>query len=83
MLWENYYLLWWNMVEDKYKPIVQYRPIEGCTDLKVGQRTYVIPLDHPSYLVINGGMCLVSNIKYISEDGYFETNNTRYVRVGD
>lgn len=70
---------------DGWKPIVQYKALRDAdlsTDLIVGQRAWVIPLDHPSYLVRNGFPAIVSVIKYVGEDGYFETNNTRYVRVG-
>jgi hypothetical protein len=69
--------------EVKYKPIVQYKHIDYVTNLVVGQRTYVVPIDHTSSLVVNGEPALVSRIMYVGEGGYFETMSTRYVRVDD
>jgi hypothetical protein len=69
--------------EIKYKPIVQYKAVEGVTDLVVGSSAFVVPLDHVSSIVVNGQPVWTSTIKYVGEDGYFETQNTRYVHVVD
>lgn len=61
------------------KPVVRYKPVGG-TEIEVGYRARVIPLDHPSPLIDNGYYASTSPVlSYDPETGNFETQNTRYV----
>jgi hypothetical protein len=60
------------------KPTVKYIPGAG-TEIKVGERAWVRPLDHPSPLVSNTTWALTSPVISTNDKG-FETRNTIYVR---
>lgn len=61
------------------KQVVLYTDLLDCV---VGCSATVIPLDHPSYRVINGRLCYTSEVlSYDPVTGDFETRNTLYKRA--
>lgn len=58
--------------------------IKALTPLIVGQPAIVIPLNHPSDLVVNGHQCYTTPIQTIAPNGTtFSTRNTLYVLIGE
>lgn len=57
----------------------------GTADIIIGDsglRAFLIPMDHPSRLVINGERCLTGTVlKYDPHSGELETKRTVYYKV--
>jgi hypothetical protein len=66
--------------EKKEKQTVQYL-ISPYTNIVVGQRALVIPMDHPDTINVTNGVHAFTSevIAYNSETGEFETRNSRYL----
>jgi len=62
--------------QQAHKPVVHYRS-HPDSYLKVGERAYVLPIDHPSPLVSNTKMVFTSRVVSLNSEG-FETMNTIY-----
>lgn len=60
------------------KPIVHFTDSIG--EVRIGSHALVIPVDHPSSIVINNNLAQTSAVVKVNPDG-FETLNTIYRKV--
>ncbi len=71
------------IINPQAKPIVKYSELQSS--IAIGQRVFVKPVDHPSYLVSNTKWALTSMVQSFISNGKgiesFETENTRYVKA--
>lgn len=67
------------------KPMVWYRRVKGANEPTVGQRAFIIPIDHPKHeqgLLQNGQTASTSQVVAVYAEGHqFETENTIYCLV--
>jgi hypothetical protein len=65
------------------KPVVHFSGY--VSSIAIGQRAFVMPLDHPSDLVSNSKIAMTSIVQsFVSNNGVvesFETENTCYVKA--
>lgn len=60
------------------KRVVHYTP---CANdyIVLGAGAIVVPIDHPSSYVDNGCVCYTTKVVSLSDNGEFETKNTKYI----
>ena len=61
------------------KQVVKYTSVQFTKEDVIGGIAIVVPVDHPSYRVVNGQEAFTTNIvAYDETTGIFETLNTVY-----
>lgn len=71
------------IIKTPHKQVVRFKQL--MSSIAIGQRCYVLPLDHPSELVSNTQPALTSIVQSFESDGRgivsFETENSIYKRI--